>query len=156
MVLAEETCQGEEAEKAKTNLALELAVLHDQMVKAKVNAVVEFQVSQPFFDTCDIYYGDGFDNCLKQVGVVYRNLDLFQIIIDDIVLPTPRGDDVVSDETVDFVHMVEQEVKDINSLVVAQPTSKGPDATVVLSTVDLTTVDSPSTVNLTVPDAPLS
>lgn len=77
MVLAEETCQGEEAEKAKTNLALELAVLHDEMVKAKVDVVVELQVSQPFFDTCDIYYGDGFDNCLKQVGVVYRNLDLF-------------------------------------------------------------------------------
>ena len=34
MVLAEETCQGEEAEKVKTNLVMELAVLHDQMVKA--------------------------------------------------------------------------------------------------------------------------
>ena len=65
MALVEETRQREEAEKAKTNQAMELTALRDQMVKAMVNAVVEFRVSQPFFNTCDVYYGDGFNDCLK-------------------------------------------------------------------------------------------
>ena len=46
-------------------------------------------------------------------------MDLSQIIIDDIVLSTPGGDDAISDETVDSVHTVKQEVKDTNSMVVA-------------------------------------
>ena len=45
VVLVEETRQREEAEKAKTNQAMELTALRDQMVKAMVDAVVEFRVS---------------------------------------------------------------------------------------------------------------
>ena len=52
--LKEESRLKEEAEKAKTNLTMELAVLHEQMDKAKANAVVEFHVSQPFLDTCSV------------------------------------------------------------------------------------------------------
>lgn len=83
-------------------------------------------------------------------------MDLSQIIIDDIVPSTPTGDDAINDETVDFVHTVKQEVKDTDRMVVAQLTPEGPDAAVVSLVVDPMTVDGPSTVNPTVPDAPLS
>ena len=82
------------------------------MDKAKANAVEKFRVSQAFFDACDAYYGDGFDYCLKQVGSIYPDLDLSQIVIDDTVLPIPGGDDAVSGETDDSIHTVKQEVKD--------------------------------------------
>ncbi|KAK9988192.1 hypothetical protein SO802_028431 [Lithocarpus litseifolius] len=105
--LAEETRELDEAEKAKTNLVMELVALREQMEKAKVDAMAEFQISQPFFNTCGIYYGDGFEDCLMQMRVAYPNLNLSQIVIDDIVPLTPEGDDTVSDEVVDSIHMVE-------------------------------------------------
>ena len=46
------------------------------MDKAKADAVVEFRVSQPFYDTRGAYYSDRFDDYLKQVGVAYPDLDL--------------------------------------------------------------------------------
>lgn len=46
------------------------------MDKAKADAVGEFWVSQPFFDVCGVFYGDGFDNCLKQIGAIHPDLDL--------------------------------------------------------------------------------
>ena len=97
----------EEAEKAKTNLTMQLAALCEQKDKAKVDVVAEFWVFQPFYDTCDTYYGDRFNDCLKQVGATYLNLDLSQIVIDDTVPLTFGGDDSVSDKFDDFAHMVE-------------------------------------------------
>ena len=69
------------------------------MDRAKADAMMEFWVSQPYFDACDAYYGDRFDDCLKKVGVVYPGLNLSQIAIDNTEPPTPGGDDTVSDET---------------------------------------------------------
>nr|POE62467.1 hypothetical protein CFP56_26398 [Quercus suber] len=152
-VLAKETHRLEEAEKAKTNLVIELAALRKQMEKAKANAMVEFRISQPFFDACGIYYGDEFEDCLKQVRAAYPNLDLSQIVIDDIVSLMLEGDDIVSNEIIDFIHTVEQEVKDIDSVVIAQPTSDGPDAVVVSSAENPTTVEGLPTVNPTAPNA---
>nr|POE80585.1 hypothetical protein CFP56_14993 [Quercus suber] len=88
--LKKETHLKEEAEKAKTNLMMEQMAFCKHMDKAKADTVVEFRVSQPFFDACGTYYGDGFDECLKQVEAAYLDLDLSQIIIDDTVLPTLR------------------------------------------------------------------
>ena len=65
--LKEESHLREEAEKAKADLAIELITLRRQVDKAKVIAVAEFRVSQPFLDACGDYYGMGFDDCLKQV-----------------------------------------------------------------------------------------
>nr|POE50802.1 hypothetical protein CFP56_16315 [Quercus suber] len=54
-----------------------------------------------------------------------------EIAIDDTVLPTPGGNDIVSDETDDFVHIVEEEVKDPDAKVVVQPAPEGLAAPVV-------------------------
>ena len=88
------------------------------MDKAKADTVVAFRILQPFFDECGIYYGDGFEDCLKQVTTLYLDQDLSQVAIDDTVPSTPGGTDAINDETDDFVHIVEGEVKDLNAKVI--------------------------------------
>ena len=34
---------------------------------ARANAVTEFKASQPFIDSCAVYYSDAFEDYLKQV-----------------------------------------------------------------------------------------
>ena len=99
-------------EKAKVDLAKKLTTLRGQVDKEKAYVVVEFRVSQPFFVACGAYYGDGFDNCIKQVGSIYPNLDLSQITINDIVSPTLGGDGTVSEEPDGFAYTMKQESKD--------------------------------------------
>nr|POF24351.1 hypothetical protein CFP56_27547 [Quercus suber] len=103
--LAEETRQHEEAKMVKTYLATKLASLREQMEKAKADATAEFRVSQPFFDSCGVYYGVEFNDCLKHVAATYPNLDLSQITIDNTTLPTLGGVDNVSKETSDSIHI---------------------------------------------------
>ena len=91
-----------------------------------------------------------------QVRAAYPNLNLSQLIIDDIVPPTPGGDDSVSNETVDSIHTVEQEVKDIDGVVITQPAFDGLDAIVVSSAKNLTTVEGLPAVNPAAPNAPPS
>ena len=59
------------------------------MDKAKVDAVAEFRASQTSIDSCGVYHSDRFDDCLKQVGSVYPNLDLSKITFNDLVPMTP-------------------------------------------------------------------
>ena len=74
--LAEETHQLVEVEKAKTNLVTKLAALREQMEKARADAMAEFRISQPFFNACDVYCDEEFEDCLKQVKAIHPNLDL--------------------------------------------------------------------------------
>nr|POE83563.1 hypothetical protein CFP56_60150 [Quercus suber] len=94
------------------------------MEKAKVDAMAEFRISQPFFDACGLYY-------------------------DDTVPPTRGGEDTVNDETVDSTHTVEQEVETDN-MVITQPIPGGPNG---LPAENPTTADDLPTVNPTVLDA---
>ena len=153
--LAEETHQLVEVEKAKTNLVTKLAALREQMEKARADAMAEFRISQPFFNACDVYCDEEFEDCLKQVKAIHPNLDLSQIAIDDTVLPMPRGEDTISDETVDFVHTIEQEVE-IDGMVIAQPALCDPNRIVISFAENPTTADDLPIVNPNVPDAPSS
>lgn len=94
-------------EKAKDGLAVELTTLREQMDKAKADTMVEFRASQPFIGGCGVYYGDGFDDCLKQVGSVYFDLDLSKITLNDMVPTTFGVGDTINEESDDFAHMVE-------------------------------------------------
>jgi len=61
-----------------------------------------------------VYYGDRFEDCLKQVGSIYPNLDLSKVTMDDSMPTTPAfGDD-------NSIH-TEQDSKD-DGVVLAQPT----------------------------------
>lgn len=88
---------------------------------------------------------------MKQVVAVYSNLDLSQVSIDDIVLLTLGGNDVVRDETNDSAHTIEEEVMDPNAEVVIQLALEGPAVLVVLFA-----ADGPPTTNDPVSNAPLS
>ena len=114
--LKEESRLREKTQKAKESLKTELTTLREQTKKAKADAVVEFRTSQSFIDVCTIYYSEGFDDCLKQVGFVYLDLDLSKISMDDPV-PTTAGGDIVSEEIDDSTH-TEQDPKD-DSVVLA-------------------------------------
>ena len=59
--------------------------------------MVRFRTSQSYYDECGGYYGDGFDNCLKQMATVYPNLDLSYVVINDIVPPTTSRADTSID-----------------------------------------------------------
>ena len=95
-------------EKAKTNLAMELASLREQMERAKVNAMADFKASQPFIDACAVYYNDGFEDCLKQVGFVYQDLDLSKVSLNDPLSRTPVANDTVNEESNDSTHIKKQ------------------------------------------------
>ena len=67
-------------------MAKELLTLREQIEKVKADAMAEFKASQPFIDACTFYYGDGFEDCLKQVGSVYPALDLSKITLGAVTL----------------------------------------------------------------------
>ena len=104
---------------------------------------------------CGIYYGDGFKDCLKQVRAAYPNLDLSQIVINDTVPLTSRGNDIVGDKNVNSIHTIEQEVE-VDGVVIAQPALGGPNAVMVPSAENPTTANGLLAVNPTVPNAPPS
>ena len=143
--LKKESRLQEKAQKAQESLETKLMTLREQTEKAKADAIVEFRASQPFIDSCAIYYGDGFKDCLKQVGSVYPDLDLSKISMDDLVLTTPTGADIVSEE-IDNSTQSKQDPKD-DVVVLAQPTLEGLVAPLVPSVEDPPSKDaeSPST-----------
>jgi len=53
-----------------------------------------FKALQPFIDACAVYYGDGFEDCLKQVKSVYPNLDLSKFTMDEPLPSAPVGDTI--------------------------------------------------------------
>ena len=154
--LKEETRLKEEAEMAKANLMTELTNLREKTDKAKAVTMAEFHVSQPLFDPCDTYYGDEFDECLKQVEAAYPDLDLSQIMMDNIIPLMLREEDTISEETVDSVHTIEQEAKNTNAKVFDQPISEGPDDLVALSIMEPTTTDGPTVVDPNTSSVPLA
>ena len=66
-----------------------------------------------YYNKCGGYYVDGFDDCLKQVAIVYPDLDLSRVIIDDTIPLTPDGLN-------DFVHTIEDEMKEPESEAINQ------------------------------------
>ena len=97
-LLEKETHCYEDFTKANTNLTTKLATLHKQMEQVKVDAMAGFQTSQLYYDECGSFYGDGFDDYLKQVAALYFYLDLSQVVIEDTVLPTFGGTEAVMDK----------------------------------------------------------
>lgn len=92
--LKEETCQRKKEQKAKAALEKELTGLLRQVEMARVDVMTEFKASQLFIDACVVYYGDGFEDCLKQVKFVCLHLDLSKVTMDDPLLSTPAGDTI--------------------------------------------------------------
>lgn len=85
---------------------------------ARVDGITEFKASQPFIDACAVCYGDGFEDCLKQVKFVYPHLDLSKVSMDDL-LPSTLASDIVFEDTDNSIES-EQDPKN-DGVVLAQP-----------------------------------
>ena len=107
------------------------ALFHEQTEKAKADAIMDFKASQSFIDVCAVYYGEGFNDCLKLVRFVYPDLDVSKISMDDTMPTTPTDGDTVSEETNNSTQS-ERDPKD-NGVVLAQPVVEGPIAPLVPS-----------------------
>ena len=88
------------------------------METANADAVKEFRASQTFVDSYANYYGDGFEDCLKQVKSLYPYLDLSKVSMDDPLLSTPIGDATL-EENDDFTESEANPEDDC--VVLAQP-----------------------------------
>ena len=64
------------------------------------DVVQKFKTSQSFIDSYADYYGTGFDDCLKQVGSAFPELDLSGISMDASELVTPAKDIATEDDDV--------------------------------------------------------
>ena len=109
----------------------ELAAFLRQVEMARVDIVKEFKASQPFIDSYAIYYGDGFEDCLKQVKCIYPHLDLSKVTMDDPLLLTTTSD-TIQEETNNSTES-ESNPKD-DSVVLAQPAVDPPVTPLVPST----------------------
>lgn len=98
--------------------------LCEQVEAVGADAIVQFKASQSFIDACAVYYCDRFNDCLKQVGTVYPNLDLSKVTMDDPLPMAPAGGNTVNKVTNDFTH-TEQGLKD-DGVVFAQPALERP------------------------------
>nr|POE52703.1 hypothetical protein CFP56_17656 [Quercus suber] len=150
--LKEKSCLREEAEKVRAALAAELLTFREQMDKAKADTVMKFRASQNFIDACGVYYGDRFDDYLKQVGFIYPDLDLSKFTLNDPVPTTPRGGDTVNEESDDSIHIEKQGPKD-DGVVIAKLVPTGTVAPLVLSAKDPSTQDAVNPFALDAPPA---
>ena len=121
--LKEEAHLQEKVQEEKTNLEAELTAICGQAETARAEAITEFKASWPFIDACTIYYGDEFENYLKQVWSIYLNLDLSKVSMDDPLPRTLVGGNTVSEEIEDSTQS-ERDPKD-DSVVLAQPAIEG-------------------------------
>ena len=117
---------------------IKLSTIREQMEKAKTDAVVEFKASQSFIVACTVYYENRFEDCLKQVGSVYPDLDLSKISLDDPIPTTLGGGNIVGGESDDSIHTEEQSPKDYG-VIIAQPVLEGHVTTLVPSVEDPST-----------------
>ena len=72
--------------------------------------MAKFKASQPYIDSCAVYYNNGFENCLKQVKSIYLHLDLSKVTMDNLLPLTPAGD--TNFEETDESTQLEQDPKD--------------------------------------------
>ena len=89
------------------------------METAKADAVKEFRASQTLIDACAEYYGDGFEDCLKQVKSIYPYLDFSKVSMDDPLPSTPVGDTTLEEN--DDSTESEANPEDDSVVVLAQP-----------------------------------
>ena len=68
-----------------------------QVEMTGADVVTNFKALPLFTDACAVYYGDGFEDCLKQVRSVFPSLDLSKVTMDDPLLMTPTGGSTVSE-----------------------------------------------------------
>ena len=103
----------------------------EQVETTRANTITEFKTLQLFIDSCVVYYGDGFKDCLKQVKSIDPHLDLSKVTMDDPLPSTPTSD-TIFEETKDSTQS-ERDPKN-DGVVLAQPAVEKPVTPLILST----------------------
>ena len=127
--LEEEARQRESEQEVKEKVEKELTTLLEQVEMARADTVNEYKAFQPFIDFCGGYYGEGFEDCLKQVKFLYPHLDFSKVIMDE-PLSLTLADDTVHEETDDST---EFNPKD-GDVILTQPATDAPVTSLVSST----------------------
>lgn len=73
--LEESACQVNELTKANSNLTIELIVFCEHVDKVRAKAIVDFQVSQSYYDELGIQYDDDFEDFCKQATLLFPGMD---------------------------------------------------------------------------------
>ena len=94
--LKKEASQRKKEQEAKATVEKELTALLRQVETVKADIVTD-SPSQPFIDSCAIYYGDRLEDFLKQVKFVYLYLDLSKVSIEDPLPSTPVSDTIIEE-----------------------------------------------------------
>lgn len=116
--LEEESRWRKSEEETKLTVEKELKSILSQVETARNDVVTQFKDLQSFIEACVVYYGDGFEDCLKQVKSVYPDLDLSTITMDESTSSTLTSDTVK--EECDITNNLEANQKN-DSVVLAQP-----------------------------------
>ena len=148
--LKKEIHQREKEQKAKVTLEKELKALCGQVETARADTIIKFKASQPFINTCAVYYGDKFEDYLKQVNSVYPHLDLSKVTMDNLLSSTPTGDTTF--EETDTSTQSERDPKN-DGVVLAQPAVDTPITPLILSTEAPQVAEKPPTQNLQDPSS---
>ena len=141
--LEEEGCQKKKEQEAKVMVEKELTTLLGQVETVRADTMKEFKDSQPFIDSYSVYYGDEFEDFLKQIKSIYPYLDLSKVTMDDPLLLTPVGNTIL-DKTNNSIES-EPDPKD-DSVVLAQPVADHPVTLSVPSTKPLNVENPPQDV----------
>lgn len=72
---------------------------------ARADTIKKYKALQSFVDACAVNYGDWFNDYLKQVGSVYRDLNLSRVTMDDPMPTTPTAGDITNDVTDKSTHV---------------------------------------------------
>ena len=136
--LEEEGRQKKKEQEAKAMVEKKLTALLAQVETARADTTAEFKTTQSFIDSCASYYGDGFEDCLKQVKSLYPHLDLSKVTMDDPLPLTPVGDTIFLET--DYSTESEEVLKDDN-VILAQPAASPPIIPFIKSIVPLNTED---------------
>ena len=124
-------------QEVKATVEKELIVLLGQVEIARAHTVNEFKASQPFIDSCVVYYGDRFEDCLKQIKSIYLHLDLSKVTMDD-PLPSTLANDIIFEEADESTQST-QDPKD-DSVVLAQ-FATDPPVTLLIPSAELPNVE---------------
>ena len=109
---------------------------------ARADTITEFKASQSFIDSCAIYYGDEFEDYLKQVKCVYPHLNLSKVTMDN-PLPSSLASETIFKE-IDNSTQSEWDPKN-DGVVLAQPAVEKPITPLISSTEAPQDVENPST-----------
>ena len=81
---------------------IELTAHCEHMDQVKADTIVEFQMSQPYFDELGVQYGNDFEDFHKQATLLFPGVDMSQVQINFSIPMTLTSGVVLDEEETDI------------------------------------------------------